>query len=99
MALVVVTIDTENKADSSVTVDGKKLTQVESVSLYGMGSEYCNLEIRQFEKGDSKKGGLSKMTYLSASKKTLGKIVVVDSEEDKVALSHLLTYMAGATKE
>ena len=67
MATVNIVIDTANKENSYVEVDGAKLDNVSRLEVYGFDEpEYMYLEIAQYEK-PQEDGGLRKYTRLCAS--------------------------------
>ena len=91
MAQIIITIDTADKSKSSITVDGKKLKNTNSVFIYGMEDpDYMSIEINQYEDG-SEEGGLRKMTRLSASAKDNFNICSEEVvENDRKALAEVL---------
>lgn len=95
MAEIVISIDTANKADSSITIDGKKLKNVYSIYVYGMDDpDWMSLEINQSETiGNDDEGGLRKWTKLTASSKEDFEVEISEGEDpgvDRVALAEIL---------
>lgn len=95
MAQIVISIDTTDKGNSSITVDGKKLKNVYSAYVYGMDEpDYMSVEINQYEKGGDEEGALRKWTRLTASAKEDFSIKTEEGEDpnqaDRKALAQLL---------
>lgn len=82
MAQIVVSIDTADKSNSSITVDGKKLKNVYSAYVYGMDEpDYMSVEINQYEKGGDEEGALRKWTRLTASEKEQFEVKASEGED------------------
>lgn len=94
MAQITISIDTADKSNSSITVDGKKLKNVYSTYVYGMDEpDYMSVEINQYE-APTEEGGLRKMTRLTASAKEEFKVTASEAEDpndtDRKALAEAL---------
>lgn len=69
MAKITIEVDTANKSQAKVTIDGKVIKNIDNVSLYGVGTEYMSIDIGQFEIIGEGDGAMRKYTRLSASEK------------------------------
>ncbi len=100
MAKIEIVVDTENKDQSTVTIDGKKIENVNYLCIYSFGhKEYMSIEIETLkrpEKNDS--GEMTERTILTASKKTGDKLVKSDSiltQKEREELTKVVQSLCG----